>query len=76
MDDSKGNEAFMVENEMQMTVSFNGKARFQMVFGVDDSKESIQEQVMKDERTQKYIAGKNIVKTIIVPKKIINIVLK
>ena len=59
-----------------MTVSFNGKARFQMVFGVDDSKESIQEQVMKDERTQKYIAGKNIVKTIIVPKKIINIVLK
>lgn len=72
----KWNEAFMVENEMQMTVSFNGKARFQMVFGVDDSKESIQEQVMKDERTQKYIAGKNIVKTIIVPKKIINIVLK
>lgn len=70
------NEEYLKESNIQMTVSFNGKARFQMVFGIDDTKEVIEEKVMNDERTQKYIADKTIVKTIIVPKKIINIVLK
>ena len=70
------NEEYLKESDVQMTVSFNGKARFQMVFGIDDSREAIEEKVFADERTQKYIADKTIVKTIIVPKKIINIVLK
>ncbi|PMC07722.1 leucine--tRNA ligase [Hoylesella timonensis] len=70
------NEEYLKENEIQMTVSFNGKARFQKVFSIDDSKEEIEKKVLADERTQKYIADKTIIKTIIVPKKIINIVLK
>lgn len=70
------NEEYLKESDVQMTVSFNGKARFQMVFGIDDSRETIEEKVLADERTQKYIADKTIIKTIIVPKKIINIVLK
>ena len=59
-----------------MTVSFNGKARFQKVFSIDDSKEEIEKKVLADERTLKYMVGKTIVKIIIVPRKIINIVLK
>ena len=59
-----------------MTVSFNGKARFQKVFSIDDSKEEIEKNVLADERTLKYMVGKTIVKIIIVPRKIINIVLK
>ena len=70
------NEEYLKENDIQMTVSFNGKARFQKVFSIDDSKEEIKKKVLADERTQKYIADKTIIKTIIVPKKIINIVLK
>lgn len=70
------NEEYLKENDIQMTVSFNGKARFQKVFSIDDSKEEIEKKVLADERTQKYIADKTIIKTIIVPKKIINIVLK
>ena len=70
------NEEYLKESDVQMTVSFNGKARFQMVFGIDDSREAIEEKVLADERTRKYIADKTIIKTIIVPKKIINIVLK
>lgn len=70
------NEEYLKENDIQMTVSFNGKARFQKVFLIDDSKEEIEKKVLADERTQKYIADKTIIKTIIVPKKIINIVLK
>lgn len=70
------NEEYLKESDIQMTVSFNGKARFQMVFSIDDTKEQIQKKVMADPRTKKYIAGKTIVKSIVVPKKIINIVLK
>lgn len=70
------NEEYLKESDIQMTVSFNGKARFQMVFSIDDTKEQIQKKVMADPRTEKYIAGKTIVKSIVVPKKIINIVLK
>ena len=70
------NEEYLKENDIQMTVSFNGKARFQKVFSIDDSKEEIEKNVLADERTLKYMVGKTIVKIIIVPRKIINIVLK
>ncbi len=69
-------EQHLVENEIQMMVSFNGKARFQMTFAADITKEEIEKAVLADERTAKYIAGKTIIKTIVVPKKIINIVVK
>ncbi len=70
------NEEYLKENEVQLTVSFNGKARFQMLFAADATNEEIEKTVLANEKSQQYIAGKNIVKVIIVPKKIINIVLK
>ncbi len=70
------NDAYLVENEIQMTVSFNGKARFQKTFAADATKENIEKQTLEDEHSAKYIDGKQIVKVIVVPKKIINIVLK
>ena len=69
-------ESYLVENEVQLTVSFNGKARFQMTFPADATKENIEKAALADERSQHYIDGKTIVKIIVVPKKIINIVCK
>ena len=69
-------ESYLVENEVQLTVSFNGKARFQMTFPADATKEGIEKKALEDERSQHYIDGKTIVKIIVVPKKIINIVCK
>ena len=69
-------ESYLVENEVQLTVSFNGKARFQMTFPADATKEDIEKSALEDERSQHYIDGKTIVKIIVVPKKIINIVCK
>ena len=69
-------ESYLVENEVQLTVSFNGKARFQMTFPADATKEDIEKVALADERSQHYIDGKTIVKIIVVPKKIINIVCK
>jgi len=73
---SEWNEAYLVENEMQLTVSFNGKARYQMTFPADATNEQIEAAVLADERKDKYVEGKQVVKVIIVPKRIVNIVIK
>ncbi len=70
------NEEYLVENTVNYTISFNGKARFNMEFPADAASEAIQETVLADERSIKWIDGKNIVKVIVVPKKIVNIVVK
>ena len=70
------NEDYLVEDEVQMPVSFNGKARFQINLPATASKEAIIEAAMNDERSQKYLEGKQVVKTIVVPGRIINIVVK
>ena len=70
------NESYLVENEVQLTISFNGKARYQMTFPANASNEDIQKTVLADEKALKYIDGKQIVKVIVVPKKIVNIVIK
>lgn len=69
-------EKYLVESTVQMTVSFNGKARFQMQFAADADNKTIEDTVMADERSAKYIGDKSVVKVIIVPKKIVNIVVK
>ena len=70
------NPDYLVENEVQLTVSFNGKARFQKKFAADAKNDEIQAAVLADEQSQKYLAGKTVVKVIVVPKKIVNIVIK
>ena len=70
------NESYLVESSMQLTVSFNGKARFQMQFAADADNKTIEEAVLADEKSAKYIGDKKVAKVIIVPKKIVNIVIK
>ena len=69
-------EKYLVESEMQLTVSFNGKARYQKMFPADAKNDEVQQAVLDDERSAKYLEGKQIVKVIVVPKKIVNIVIK
>ncbi len=70
------NEAYLVESQMQMTVSFNGKARFQIALPADADNKAIEAAALADERAAKYLDGKQVVKVIVVPKKIVNIVVK
>ena len=69
------NEEYLVENSVKLGVAFNGKTRFDMEFAADADNQTIQEAVLADERSPKYIDGKPIVKVIIVPKRMVNIVL-
>ena len=69
-------EKYLKEDEVKMMVSFNGKVRFPMNFPVNTPKDDVEKAVLADERTGKYLGGKNIVKVIVVPNRIINIVIK
>ena len=57
-------------------MSFNGKARFQKKFAADATNDEIQAAVLADEQSKKYLDGKQVVKVIVVPKKIVNVVIK
>ena len=69
-------EAYTVESNCTYAVSFNGKTRFTVDLPLDMSREDVDAYVRGLEQTEKYVAGGNIVKVIVVPGKIVNIVVK
>ncbi len=69
-------EAYTIENTCTYAVSFNGKTRFTVDLPLDMVREEVDAHVRGLEQTAKYVAGGNIVKVIVVPGKIVNIVVK
>ena len=72
----KYDESKMKDSEITMPVQFCGKTRFTMQVPAEASREDIEKLALADERTGKYTEGKQIMKIIVVPKRIINIVVK
>lgn len=70
------NEKYLVESTVQMGIAFNGKRRFEMQFAADADNAAVEQAVMAEPRTAKYTDGKQIVKVIIVPKRMVNVVVK
>ena len=70
------NEQYLVESLVKLGVAFNGKARFEMQFPADADNQTIEQAIRADERTARYTEGKQIVKVIIVPKRMVNLVIK
>ena len=71
----KFNASYLVENEVNYPVSFNGKMRFKITLPAEMTKEQVEVEVMKHEKTAHYLEGKSPKKIIVVPKRIINIVM-
>ena len=69
-------EAYTIENTCTYAVSFNGKTRFTVELPLDMPREEVDAHVRGLDQTAKYVAGGNIVKVIVVPGKIVNIVVK
>jgi leucyl-tRNA synthetase len=69
------NEEYLKEDVINYTISFNGKARFNMEFPADAASDAIQDAVLADKRSQKWTEGKTPKKVIVVPKKIVNVVI-
>mgnify|MGYP001159997912 FL=1 len=66
---------YLVENEINYPVSFNGKMRFKVSLPVEMGKDEIEDYIMKHEKTLHYLDSSKPKRIIIVPKKIINIVI-
>ena len=66
---------YLIENEVNYPVSFNGKMRFKVSLNANMSKDDIETYILKHEKTIHYLAGSQPKRIIIVPKKIINIVI-
>ncbi len=69
-------ESKTIDDTVEMPVQINGKVRCVMQIPREASKEDILEIVKKDDKISSGIEGKTIVKEIVVPGKIINIVVK
>ena len=69
-------EQYLKEDTVTLSVSFNGKTRFTLDFPADASKDDIQAAALSAEQAQKYLEGKQVVKVIVVPGRIVNIVIK
>jgi len=64
------------EEELEIPVQVNGKLRSRIVVSADATEETILERALADEKVQAAIAGKQIVKKIYVPGKLVNVVVK
>ena len=70
------NEEYLKESSVKLGIAFNGKTRLEMEFPADADNKTIEETVLADEKAKKYLEGFQIAKVIIVPKRMVNIVLK
>jgi leucyl-tRNA synthetase len=72
----KYDAALAKEEELEIPVQVNGKLRSLIIVPADASEAFVIERALADEKVQSFIAGKQIVKTIFVPGKLVNIVVR
>jgi leucine--tRNA ligase len=70
------NEEYIRESAVTYPVSFNGKARFNISVPADMPAAEVQRTALEHENAAKWIEGKQVVKVIVVPGKIVNIVVR
>ena len=63
-------------DEVTVVLQVNGKLRSQITVAADASQEDIQSQAMNDQNVSRHIEGKTIVKTIVIPGKLVNVVVR
>lgn len=69
-------ESKIVEDTYEIGVQVNGKLRGSIEVSIDEGEDTIKEKAFANENVAKYIEGKDIVKTIVIPKRIVSIVVK
>lgn len=69
-------EAMTIDSQVTIGVQVLGKLRGEIQIAVDESKESVLEKAKTNENVMKWLEGKDLVKEIYVPGKIVNLVVK
>ncbi len=68
------NAEYLIENEFNYPISFSGKVKFNLNFALDKDLKEIENEVIANEQTQKYLEGKAPKKIIVVKGRIVNVV--
>ncbi|MDZ7344176.1 MAG: class I tRNA ligase family protein, partial [candidate division KSB1 bacterium] len=66
----------IAEEQMTIAIQVNGKLRDEVVVPVDIDEDWLKKMVLTRERVQKFVDGKMVQKVIVVPKKLVNIVVR
>ena len=69
-------ESKTTESEFEIGVQVNGKLRGSILISDDDSEEEIKTKALNNANVKKYTEGLNVVKVIVVPKRIVSVVVK
>lgn len=69
-------ESKLVEDEIEIVLQIKGKVRAKVVVPKDSSREDLEKIALANDKIQAEVAGKDIVKVIAVPNKLVNIVIK
>ena len=72
----KYDDSALVKDEVEIVVQINGKVRGKLSVATNISREDMEKLAIEDEKIKSLVEGKNIVKVIAVPKKLVNIVVK
>ncbi len=64
------------EEEVEIVVQINGRLRSRLVAAAGASQEELERRALADPRVAEWIAGKHLVRTIVVPNKLVNIVVR
>ncbi len=65
-----------IDKSYEMVVQVNGKVRGKLVMNTGSTKEDMEKQAMNNENVINHIQNKEIVKVIVIPEKLVNIVIK
>lgn len=69
-------ESALVQENVQVIAQVNGKLRSKLMVPLNSDNEAVQDLALSDEKIEKFTKGKQIIKVIVVPNKLINIVVK
>ena len=69
-------ESKLVDDEVEVVVQVNGKVRAKVTVAKDASKEELEQVAINDEKVKEFMDGKELVKLIAIPGKLVNIVVK
>ena len=72
----KWDEALAAEDALEIRVQVNGKLRARISVPMGAPQAELEKAALADARTQPYLAGKQVVKVIVVPEKLVNIVVR
>ncbi|MDD5541845.1 MAG: leucine--tRNA ligase [Acidobacteriia bacterium] len=68
--------AAAAEDQIEIPIQINGKLRGKITVGVETSEKELEQRALEDQKLSGWILGKSIVKVIVVPKRLVNIVVK